>query len=276
MSENDFLVNLNNIVVTDNYTSDYFNTIFEIIRRYCKADAIVTDKFRKDDILGICDDSELSDKDILIKMDAISKKVIIKNVRKIFKDKDFFVNMLETILNNIFKNYLLIEKLKKDKYMDSLLGVYNRTAYSELLQRKRKYNSCAVVFVDANGLGIVNNKYGHEEGDKFLINVSKTFKESFRYSDIYRIGGDELVIICEDIDETLFKEKLQNSLEKLSLTKYTVSVGSIYKESIDDIQLAVREAGIIMKRNKEEYRRNNPDKYVNKYDVIYEENNVSR
>ena len=276
MLENDFLVNLNNIAVTDNYTSDYFNAIFEIIRRYCEADAIATDKFREDDILVICDDLELSDNDILIKIDATSKKIIIKNVRKVFKDKDFFVSMLETILNNIFRNYLLIKKLKKDKYMDSLLGVYNRTAYSKLLQRKRKYYSCAVVFIDANGLGIVNNKYGHEEGDKFLINVSNAFKDSFRYSDIYRIGGDELVIICEDIDETLFKEKLQNSLEKLSLTKYTVSVGSIYKESIDDIQLAVREAGIIMKRNKEEYRRNNPDKYVNKYDVTYEDNHVNR
>lgn len=83
-----------------------------------------------------------------------------------------------------------IENLKKDKYIDSLLQVYNRTAYNELIQEKKKYSNCAVAFIDANGLSIVNNRYGHEEGDRFLIAVCDAFKTFFRYSDIYRIGGD--------------------------------------------------------------------------------------
>ena len=36
-----------------------------------------------------------------------------------------------------------------------------------------------------------------------------------------------------------------------------------------NLQSVVRDAGIIMKKNKEEYRKNNPDKYINKYDVTY-------
>lgn len=62
---------------------------------------------------------------------------------------------------------------------------------------------------------------------------------------------------------------MKKAMEKFSLTLYTVSVGTIYCESVDDLQSVVRDAGIIMKKNKEEYRKNNPDKYINKYDVTY-------
>ena len=51
----------------------------------------------------------------------------------------------------------------KRQYIDSLLQVYNRTAYNELIQEKKKYSNCAVAFIDANDLSIVNNRYGHEK-----------------------------------------------------------------------------------------------------------------
>lgn len=70
----------------------------------------------------------LSNNDIIINIEVISKRLVIKNVKRDFVNKDFFIKMLHVILNNIFKNYLMIEKLKKDKYIDSLLQVYNRTA----------------------------------------------------------------------------------------------------------------------------------------------------
>lgn len=269
MLESDFLISLNNMVVTDNYDSNYFNSVFEMLKKYCEADAVITDDFRKNENMISYKNIALSNNDIIINIEVISKRLVIKNVKKDFVNKDFFIKMLHVILNNIFKNYLMIEKLKKDKYIDSLLQVYNRTAYNELIQEKKKYSNCAVAFIDANGLSIVNNRYGHEEGDRFLIAVCDAFKTFFRYSDIYRIGGDEFIIICEDIDEALFSEKMKKAMEKVSLTLYTVSVGTIYCESVDDLQSVVRDAGIIMKKNKEEYRKNNPDKYINKYDVTY-------
>ncbi len=270
MSEGDFLISLNNMIISDNYDYNFFNSIFEMLKKYCEADAVSIDNFRKNENVIYHKNLDLSNNDIVINIEVISKKIIIKNVKKIFLDTEFFVKMLHVTLNNIFRNCLMLEKLKKDKYIDSLLQVYNRTAYNELMQEKKKYSNCAVAFIDANGLGVVNNRYGHEEGDKFLISVCNSFKNFFRYSDIYRVGGDEFIIICENIDEALFNEKMQKAMEKISLTQYTVSVGTIYYESIDDLSSAVKDAGIIMKKNKEEYRRNNPDKYINKYDVTYE------
>lgn len=248
MLESDFLISLNNMVVTDNYDSNHFNSVFEMLKKYCEADAVITDDFRKNENMISYKNIALSNNDIIINIEVISKRLVIKNVKRDFVNKDFFIKMLHVILNNIFKNYLMIEKLKKDKYIDSLLQVYNRTAYNELIQEKKKYSNCAVAFIDANGLSIVNNRYGHEEGDRFLIAVCDAFKTFFRYSNIYRIGGDEFIIICEDIDEALFSEKMKKAMEKVSLTLYTVSVGTIYCESVDDLQSVVRDAGIIMKK----------------------------
>ena len=217
MLESDFLISLNNMVVTDNYDSNHFNSVFEALKKYCEADAVITDDFRKNENMISYKNIALSNNDIIINIEVFSKRLVIKNVKKDFVNKDFFIKMLHVILNNIFKNYLMIEKLKKDKYIDSLLQVYNCTAYNELIQEKKKYSNCAVAFIDANGLSIVNNRYGHE-------------------------------IICEDIDEALFSEKMKKAMEKVSLTLYTVSVGTIYCESVDDLQSVVRDAGIIMKK----------------------------
>lgn len=163
MLESDFLISLNNMVVTDNYDSNHFNSVFEALKKYCEADAVITDDFRKNENMISYKNIALSNNDIIINIEVISKRLVIKNVKRDFVNKDFFIKMLHVILNNIFKNYLMIEKLKKDKYIDSLLQVYNRIAYNELIQEKKKYSNCAVAFIDANDLSIVNNRYGHEE-----------------------------------------------------------------------------------------------------------------
>lgn len=113
MLESDFLISLNNMVVTDNYDSNHFNSVFEALKKYCEADAVITDDFRKNENMISYKNIALSNNDIIINIEVISKRLVIKNVKKDFVNKDFFIKMLHVILNNIFKNYLMIEKLKK-------------------------------------------------------------------------------------------------------------------------------------------------------------------
>ena len=49
MLESDFLISINNMVVTDNYDSNHFNSVFEMLKKYCEADAVITDDFRKNE-----------------------------------------------------------------------------------------------------------------------------------------------------------------------------------------------------------------------------------
>lgn len=127
--------------------------------------------------------------DLIFRIDLVNTRIVVKNPKKKFQDKEMFEAFLGAILNNIFKNMILVENLKTEKNIDSLLQVYNRSVYDEVLSEEKMHRMCGVAFVDVNGLGVVNNMYGHESGDNLLKTVADCLKQYFRYCDIYRIGG---------------------------------------------------------------------------------------
>lgn len=273
MDEQNFLILLNNLVICREYNTLYFENVFKLLKDFCEADEVVTDNFKRKGDPTVKLNIDVDDNDMVFHIDLVNTKIVVKNPKRKFQDKEMFEAFLGTILNNIFKNMILIEKLKQEKNIDSLLQVYNRSAYDEILNEEKMHRMCVVAFVDANGLGVVNNMYGHEAGDKLLITIADCLKQYFRYYDIYRIGGDELVIICENISKDLFLTKLDMAISLISKTPYTVSVGVMYQEEVDDLKQMVNEASIKMKENKEEYRRLHPEEYVNKYEVHYVGNN---
>mgnify|MGYP004561201187 FL=1 len=273
MNEQYFLISLSNMTIDRNYDASYFENVFKLIKDFCEADEVVTDNFkRKGDPIVKLNINE-DENDLVFHIDLVNTKIVVKNPKRKFQDKEMFEAFLGTILNNIFKNMILVEKLKKEKNIDSLLQVYNRNAYDEILNENNMHRMCGVAFVDANGLGVVNNMYGHESGDNLLKTVADCLKQYFRHYDIYRIGGDELVIIVENISKDLFLTKLDMATSLISKSPYTVSVGVMYQEEVDDLKQMVNEASIKMKENKEEYRRLHPEEYVNKYEVQYVGNN---
>lgn len=273
MNEEYFLILLNNMTIDRNYDASYFENVFKLIKDFCDADEVVTDNFkRKGDPVVKLNINE-DENDLIFRIDLVNTKIVVKNPKKKFQNKEMFEAFLGTILNNIFKNMVLVEKLKKEKNIDSLLQVYNRKAYDEVLSEEKMHRMCGVAFVDVNGLGVVNNMYGHEYGDNLLKTVADCLKQYFRYCDIYRIGGDELVIIVENISEYLFLTKLNMATSLISKTPYSVSVGVMYQDEVINLKQMVNEASIKMKDNKEEYRRLHPEKYINKYEVHYVGNN---
>lgn len=273
MNEQYFLILLSNMTIDRNYDASYFENIFKLIKDFCEADEVVTDNFkRKGDPIVKLNINE-DENDMVFRVDLVNTKIVVKNPKRKFQDKEMFEAFLGTILNNIFKNMILVDKLKKEKNIDSLLQVYNRSAYDEVLSEEKMHRMCGVAFVDANGLGVVNNMYGHESGDNLLKTVADCLKQYFRYCDIYRIGGDELVIIVENISKDLFLTKLDMVTSLISKTPYTVSVGVMYQDEVINLKQMVNEASIKMKENKEEYRRLHPEEYINKYEVHYVGNN---
>ena len=99
-------------------------------------------------------------------------------------------------------------------HKDSLTGVKNKTAYAEdttLLDRKISCgdaNFC-IIMVDVNFLKRINDNYGHECGNTYLINACKFVCAIFGSEGVYRVGGDEFVVIIEG--------------EKVSLCKYLLA-----------------------------------------------------
>lgn len=87
---------------------------------------------------------------------------------------------------------------------DALTGVRNKHAYSEdeaALNRKiigRELEKLAVVVCDINGLKIVNDTKGHAAGDKLIKDASALLCEYFIHGAVYRIGGDEFVVLLQE------------------------------------------------------------------------------
>ena len=98
-------------------------------------------------------------------------------------------------------------------YRDALTGVKNKTAYQdtesrfeeEMRQGKPEF---AVVVLDINGLKKVNDTYGHDFGDMLIISACRLICKTFQHSPVYRIGGDEFVVILEKSDFDHYPELL--------------------------------------------------------------------
>lgn len=86
--------------------------------------------------------------------------------------------------------------------IDELTGLYNRRGFMTLAEHqmklsRRKQSAFYLIFTDLDGMKIINDTYGHKEGDHALIQTAHLLKETFRGSDIIaRMGGDEFAIFA--------------------------------------------------------------------------------
>lgn len=97
-----------------------------------------------------------------------------------------------------------LSNVKQLAYKDPLTGVKNKHAYVELEAimdekiRNKTIKEFALFLFDLNDLKIMNDTYGHEIGDKYIIKSCQIIKSLFPNTDVYRYGGDEFVVVLTD------------------------------------------------------------------------------
>jgi len=87
---------------------------------------------------------------------------------------------------------------------DALTGLYNRRHLEQVVSQLdvEAVVPVSVVFGDANGLKLANDAFGHEAGDRLLVNIAKVLQACSRSDDIIvRMGGDEFVVIMPGVRE---------------------------------------------------------------------------
>ncbi|MBQ6550583.1 MAG: GGDEF domain-containing protein [Lachnospiraceae bacterium] len=85
--------------------------------------------------------------------------------------------------------------------IDALTKVRNKRAYDlDVLRLDAGTKPYGIVMVDLNGLKGINDTYGHEKGDVYINTVCQTVCRTFKHSPVYRVGGDEFVVILENDD----------------------------------------------------------------------------
>ncbi len=97
------------------------------------------------------------------------------------------------------------ERIATLAYNDALTGLANRTSLAPALEhavQRSKRNSArlAALYLDLDGFKQVNDEFGHETGDRLLVEVAQRLRGALRSSDLVaRLGGDEFVVVLEDV-----------------------------------------------------------------------------
>lgn len=150
----------------------------------------------------------------------------------------------------------LIAKNMKEIYrQDSLTGLLNRNAYDSDVEQLRSADIGAVVCVYADMIGLheVNNHLGHKQGNRMLCEFADAARAFFGDDRLYRIGGDEFVIISSAHTEAQTRKQLNYMRERLHTQGCEISVGVASSESTSDLSKIIEQAENEMRREKKEY-----------------------
>lgn len=112
----------------------------------------------------------------------------------------------------------LEEELRRTALHDGLTGLPNRALLLDRLEHAlmRESTSTAVLFVDLDQFKIVNDARGHSAGDELLVGVAERLKAGARPTDtVARFGGDEFLVVCEDVDADTAQAVAQQLLRSL-------------------------------------------------------------
>ncbi len=112
----------------------------------------------------------------------------------------------------------VVEGMTKIAYQDALTHVKSKAAYDTavaVLERNIAAGNAefAIVMIDLNNLKFVNDTYGHENGNQYLIDSSGIISDAWQHSPVFRIGGDEFVVLLQGRDYTN-REELFTQMNK--------------------------------------------------------------
>lgn len=133
----------------------------------------------------------------------------------------------------------LAKKYQKMAYRDQLTGLYNRTAYDEMINDPVvKVSGAAIVMFDLNDLKRCNDVFGHAAGDDYIMQSARIISEAFEnVATCYRIGGDEFCAIIPEEKVQYCEaalENLQKRVDEANIPKSEFKIHIAYGYAVFD------------------------------------------
>jgi len=194
------------------------------------------------------------------------------------KEMDVFVRMVIPYIKGylleaspVLESKSLMEILKEQSYVDQLTGLYNRRFLDEVADKiaaqvKRRNSNLGILMIDIDFFKQVNDKYGHDVGDRVLREIANVIKANVREADyVIRFGGEEILVLLMDAKEGMAEqvaEKIRKAVENKQIEfsegflKKTVSVGvsEFPKDCEGEFWKCIKFADVALYRAKEEGR----------------------
>lgn len=133
---------------------------------------------------------------------------------------EYASNMLQIMgffLVSMLKRRTTLRQLREMSLFDQLTRCGNRYAMNEHIANMRHGESVGVVYCDVTGLKEVNDTQGHDAGDRLILRACDCLRQVFAGHSLFRIGGDEFLVLCTGISEkalAALADSLKTVLEK--------------------------------------------------------------
>ncbi len=176
------------------------------------------------------------------------------NLRAVYAENDNqHVIIGVTNINDSMKKKLELQKAINMASKDLLTGIKNKNAYmadeeklNEQIKNSITIPEFAIVVCDINDLNEVNEKRGQHTGDEFIKDACKIICDIYKHSPVYRIGGDEFVLILTG-EDYIYRNVLLETIKNISKSNrskelVTLACGmGVYSCALDDDARAVFE-----------------------------------
>ncbi|MBP8218242.1 MULTISPECIES: sensor domain-containing diguanylate cyclase [Aeromonas] len=153
------------------------------------------------------------------------------------------------VTRNITRQFELQQRLLRQSETDQLTGLYNRRFFFEHCQQLRAGDEpCGLIMLDIDHFKQINDRYGHQQGDRALQRFSGCIDALLRADDLFvRSGGEEFLILLPRIDDAGLQqmaEQIRAAVEALPAdpVAMTVSLGTTLVLPEEEINQALARA----------------------------------
>lgn len=158
--------------------------------------------------------------------------ILTEELNKIVQDTQLNSEDIKIYLKRYTELVATIIKIENDIcYTDHLTGMFNFN-YLKIVEKELNNKDFILFFFDINKMKLVNDKFGHEYGNKVILGFSNALKDCFRVTDlVFRYGGDEFIsIIFRDnleVEDIVSRINLNPSVKEYNIS---FSVGKYHNE----------------------------------------------
>lgn len=148
----------------------------------------------------------------------------VKNQLLIQQQRQQLIEQNQRLEHEIQERLRAEAEVRKLSVTDELTGLYNRRGFFLLAEQqlkiaRRTQTSYFILFADLDGLKKINDTFGHEMGDRVIVDAAQILKQTFRDADIVaRLGGDEFVLFIPTFsgDSSNFYIRLQENVDRFN------------------------------------------------------------
>ena len=198
---------------------------------------------------------------LLLQNQAEGFTLVVNPSEESFRSGSVMYSTLTDFIAVMVRNRNYIRELEKQSMIDQLTGAGNRRALEQRMQAWQGEGVLGVISIDLNGLKNTNDSEGHHAGDMLISETARILMECAGEDYVFRTGGDEFIVVTENLEERDIRLLIQHMQESAELNGISMAIGFAWtRGKVSDFDALLTKADFAMYQNKgHSFRRRRED-----------------